>query len=130
MRLWIVTWMALVACLIEPFAMRCGARETPNATPSLPPRIKTKANLELTLSWSPSPSPGVASYNLCWGTASGVYTHTNKYPNNMSNILISDLEVTSNQVIFFAVQAVASNGVISDFSNEDSTNIVLSSLPG
>jgi len=103
MRLWTVRWMALVACLIEPFAMRCGA--------------------QVTLSWNPSASAGVASYNVCWGTNSGNYIYTNNYPNTITTVTISNL--ATNEVFFFAVQTVGTNGQTSDFSNEESyTNVV------
>jgi hypothetical protein len=109
MRLVTVTWMALVACLIEPFAMRCGAQAT--------------------LSWNPSTSPTVASYNVCWGTNSKIYIYTNNYPNTTTNVTISDL--ATNEVFYFAVQAVGSNGLASDFSNEqDFTNGPPSNISG
>src|ERR1019366_9331679 len=88
---------ALVVCLVELVAMRCSA--------------------QVTLTWNPSTSPGIAGYNVCWGTNSGIYIYTNNYLNTLTNATISDL--VSNQVYFFAVQAVASNGLTSEFSNEE-----------
>jgi hypothetical protein len=86
-----------MACLIEPFAIRCGA--------------------QVTLAWNPSTSPGVAGYNVCWGLNSGNYIYTNNYANTITNATISDL--AANQVFFFAVQAVSTNGLTSEFSNEE-----------
>jgi hypothetical protein len=106
MRLRIVTWMALTACLIEPFAVRCEA--------------------QVTLTWNLSTSPSVSNYNVCWGTNSGNYRNTNSCSNTSTNFTISDLasnftasDLVSNQVYFMAVQAVGSNGLASDFSNEE-----------
>jgi hypothetical protein len=100
--------MALAACLIEAFAMQCGA--------------------QVTLTWNPSASPGVTGYNLCWGTNSGNYIYTNNYANTITNATISDL--ASNEVFFFAVQAVGANGLTSVFSNEESyTNAMSPASP-
>jgi hypothetical protein len=96
MRAWSETWMAVAACLIGPLALRCGA--------------------QVTLAWNPSAGPGLAGYNLCWGTNSGIYFHTNYYPCAITNATLSDL--ATNEVFFFAVQAAASNGLCSVFSNE------------
>jgi hypothetical protein len=105
MRLWTLKCLALVACLIGPFAMRGSA--------------------QVTLAWNPSVSPGVAGYNVCWGTNSGNYVYTNNYTNTVTNVTIPGL--AANQVFFFAVQAVSTNGLVSDFSNEESyTNVVQS----
>jgi hypothetical protein len=101
MRVWAVTWMAVAACLIGPLALRCGA--------------------QVTLAWNPSTGSGLAGYNVCWGTNSGIYIYTNYYLDTQTNVTISNL--ATNEVFFFAVQAVASNGLISAFSNEaDYTN--------
>jgi hypothetical protein len=109
MRLLNVTWIALVACLVEPFAMRCDA--------------------QVTLTWNPSASPGVGGYNVCWGTNTGVYIFTNNYPNTTTNVMISGL--STNEIFFFAVQAVGSNGLASDFSNEEGfTNGTPNVTPG
>jgi hypothetical protein len=70
---------------------------------------------QVTLSWSSSPSPAAAGYYLCWGTASGVYSATNAYTVNQTSGTITNL--VPNQEYFFAVQAFASNGTVSPFSN-------------
>jgi hypothetical protein len=112
MRLWTVTWMALVACLIEPFSMRCEAQ----------------ANVMLT--WNPSVSSGVASYNVCWGTNSGIYIYTNNFAFSTTTATITISDAATNEVFYFAVQAVGSNGLASAFSNEQGyTNGPPSNLP-
>jgi hypothetical protein len=79
-----------------PLASRCGA---------------------ITLAWNPSASPGVAGYNLCWGTNDGNYSYTNYYPGTRTIATISNL--APNQVYYFAVQAVGGHGNVSPFSNEE-----------
>jgi hypothetical protein len=101
--------MALVGCLVEAFAMRCGA--------------------QVTLAWNPSISSGIAGYNVCWGTNSGNYIYTNFYANTLTNVTIGNL--ATNEVFYFAVQAVATNGLASAFSNEEGfTNGSPSITPG
>ena len=73
---------------------------------------------QVTLAWSPSLSPAVAGYYLCYGTSSGVYTATNSFPSGQSSGVISNL--IPNQVYYFAVQSFANNGAVSSFSNEAS----------
>jgi hypothetical protein len=87
------------------------------------------SNGQVNLTWNPSTSPGVASYNVCWGNNSGNYIYTNTYPNTITSVTISSL--ASNEVFFFAVQAVSTNGSDSDFSNEESyTNATPPGSPG
>jgi hypothetical protein len=71
---------------------------------------------QVTLVWNPSSSSGVAGYNLCWGTSSGVYTFTNTYPSAQTNATITNLAV--NGVYYFAAQSFWSNGTPGPFSNE------------
>src|ERR1017187_7774633 len=71
---------------------------------------------QITLSWVPSATPGVASYNLCWGTSSGVYNFTNTYPGTQTNGTITNL--VANQVYFMAAQSIGSNGLVGIFSIE------------
>ncbi len=109
MRFWNVARLALVLCVFETFA--------------------TLGNAQVTLSWNPSSSPAVSSYNVCWGTNSGIYIYTNNYPSSTTNVTVSDL--ASNEVFYFAVQSVASNGLVSVFSNEEGyTNAPPSGTPG
>jgi hypothetical protein len=101
MRLWTLTWMAVATCLWGPLAWRCDA--------------------QVTLAWNPSAGPDLAGYNICWGTNSGIYIYTNYSPGSSTIITIANL--ATNEAFFFAVQAVASNGWCSTFSNEaDYTN--------
>jgi hypothetical protein len=104
--------MALVACLIEPFSMRC------------------EAQASVVLSWNPSASPGVSNYNVCWGTSSGNYIYTNYFPNSTTNATVTISDAATNEVFYFAVQAVGSNGLASGFSNEQGfTNGPPSNMP-
>ena len=96
MRVWMATWMAVATCWMGPLAPRCGA--------------------QVTLAWNPSSGPGVAGYNLCWGTNSGIYLYTNYCLYPQTSLTIPNL--ATNEVFFFAVQALASNGTVSVFSNE------------
>jgi hypothetical protein len=93
--------MAVTAWLMGPWALRCGA--------------------QVSLAWNPSDGPELAGYNVCWGTNSGIYIYTNYSPGPSASFTILDL--ATNEVFFMAVQAVASNGWCSTFSNEaDYTN--------
>ena len=76
------------------------------------------AEAQVTLTWNPSPSSDLAGYNLCWGVSSGVYGFTNMYPPSQTSGTVSNL--ATNQAYFFAVQAFATNGLVSPFSNEES----------
>ncbi|MGO8697767.1 MAG: hypothetical protein ACLQVY_08630 [Limisphaerales bacterium] len=71
---------------------------------------------QVTLSWDPSPSAGVALYHLCWGTSSGIYTFTNTFANSQTSGTISNL--ATNRVYFIAAQTILSNGSVSPFSAE------------
>jgi hypothetical protein len=89
----------------------------------------TPTNAQVTLAWNPSPTPGVAGYNLCWGTNSGVYTFTNTCPSPQTNLTITNL--VADQTYFFAAQSFLSNGVAGPFSNEECvTNDPAFLLPG
>ena len=71
---------------------------------------------QVTMGWNPSPSSGVAGYNLCWGTSSGAYTSTNIYPSTQTNATITNLAIGG--VFYFAAQSFWSNGTPGPFSNE------------
>jgi hypothetical protein len=71
---------------------------------------------QVLLTWNPNPNPAVAGYYLCWGVSSHVYTLTNTCKANQTSVTISTLAL--NTVYFFAVQAYASNGMVSPYSNE------------
>jgi hypothetical protein len=96
MRVRMVTWMAAAMYLTVALTQRCGA--------------------QVTLAWSPSTSPNLAGYNLCWGTSTGIYLYTNYCLNTQTNFTMSDL--ATNEIFFFAVQAVGNDGLVSAFSNE------------
>lgn len=76
---------------------------------------------QINLTWGPSPSQGVAGYNICYGTNSevngGIYTFTNTYNNSQqTNCTISNLII--NEVYYFAAQSFWSNGICGPFGNE------------
>ncbi len=71
----------------------------------------------LTLSWSSSSSPDVASYNVYYGTTSGNYV--NKITvGNITSATISNL--TAGVTYYFSATAVDTEGNESGFSNEAS----------
>ena len=93
MRVRTVTWMVVATCLMGPLALRCGA--------------------QLTLAWNPPSSAGLAGYNVCWGTNSGIYLHTNYCPQTQTNLTISNL--ATNEVFFFALMNFLSQSL--DYSD-------------
>jgi hypothetical protein len=78
--------------------------------------LAPRCGAQVTLAWNPSRGAGVAGYNLCWGTHSGIYLYTNYCLYSQTSQTLSNL--ATNEVFFFAVQALASNGTVSVFSNE------------
>jgi len=74
----------------------------------------------VTLTWAPSASGDVASYNIHQGTASGVYT-TVINAGNVNQYVESGL--TAGQHLYFVITAVSATGVESVFSPE--ANVVV-----
>jgi hypothetical protein len=70
---------------------------------------------QIQLDWDDSPSQDLASYKLKYGTNSRSYSLVSQYPKTVGIVTISNLPSGK---WYFAVTAVASNGVESDFSNE------------
>ena len=70
----------------------------------------------VTLAWDLSAGASLIGYNVCWGTNSRTYIYTNYCPAPQTSVTLSNL--ATNEVFFFAVQSVASNGTCSAFSNE------------
>ena len=68
----------------------------------------------LTLAWDPSPDAGVAAYRLHYGNAPGQY----QFVTNVGPVLTATVEVSTNATWFFAVTALGTNQLESDFSNE------------
>lgn len=64
--------------------------------------------------WNPSPSLNIAGYYFLWGTSSRAYNNTNILSNQTNYTIL----LNSNSVYYFAVQAYASNGAVSPYSNE------------
>jgi hypothetical protein len=81
---------------------------------------------EVTLKWEPNSEPDLSHYIVYWGVEPGVYT------NNSGNIgLVTEYKTIipdGDQVYFFAVTAVDTAGLESDFSNEVNTGSVVFSL--
>ena len=81
----------------------------------------------VTLAWDPSPDSGVASYRVYIGTNAGLYVqNTNAGPS--TNLTVNGLEYDVEQ--FFAVTAIGTNQLESDFSNEISYIPVAEDAPG
>jgi len=75
----------------------------------------------VTLAWDPSPDPGIASYRVHYGTASGVYGQTTN-AGAATALTVSGL--SEGATYFFAVTAVGTNQLESDFSNEVNYRVV------
>jgi hypothetical protein len=81
---------------------------------------------EITLTWDANSEPDLSHYIVYWGTQPGIYT------NNSGNIGLKTEYKTNipddDQIYFFAVTAVDTSGLESDFSNEVNTGSVVFSL--
>lgn len=76
----------------------------------------SQAQVNVTVSWNPSPSPTVLGYDLFWGTNSGKYIGSNVYYGNVTTGTISNLayDIT----YYINVLAFASNGILSGYAGE------------
>jgi hypothetical protein len=74
----------------------------------------------VSLAWDPNSEPDLAGYKLYYGTASGVYTHTNVL-GLVTNTAVSGL--SEGVTYYFAVTAFNTSGLESDFSNEVSYQV-------
>jgi hypothetical protein len=81
---------------------------------------------EVTLTWEANSEPDLSHYIVYWGNKPGLYT------SNSGNIgLATEYKVVipdGDQIYFFAVTAVDTSGLESDFSNEVNTCTVVFSL--
>lgn len=81
---------------------------------------------DVTLTWDPNSEPDLSHYIVYWGVESGVYT------SNSGNIGLANeykiVNLDDNQIYFFAVTAVDTSGLESDYSNEVNTHAVTFSL--
>ncbi len=75
---------------------------------------------DVALEWEPSPSVGVASYRIHYGTNSGSYPFFNSYSQASRSCLITNLPPGR---WFFAATAVGSNSLESAMSNEVNVNM-------
>jgi hypothetical protein len=83
-------------------------------------------NTTLTLAWNPSTGgAGGTTYNLWWGTNSGVY-FTNESAGSITSLTISNL--IPGITYYFVVNAVDTNQSISTYSNEV-TNMIHVAIP-
>jgi fibronectin type 3 domain-containing protein len=67
------------------------------------------------LAWDPSPDPGIASYKVYYGAASGNYTNSVS-AGTATSVTISNL--AQGVTFYFAATATDTNGLESDFSDE------------
>jgi hypothetical protein len=81
---------------------------------------------EITITWEPSNEPKLSHYIVYWGVEPGVYT------SNSGKIgLVTEYKIVipdNDQIYFFAVTAVDTSGLESDYSNEVNTCTVVFSL--
>ncbi len=81
---------------------------------------------DITLTWEANSEPDLSHYIVYWGVEPGVY------PYNSRNIgLVTEYKIVipdNDQIYFFAVTAVDTSGLESDFSNEVNTGSVAFSL--
>lgn len=81
---------------------------------------------DITLTWEANSEPDLSHYIVYWGLEPGVYNY------NSGNIgLVTEYTITGlddDKIYFFAVTAVDSSGLESDFSNEVNTGSVVFSL--
>ncbi len=70
----------------------------------------------VTLGWTPSTSPNIASQTLYVGVAAGIYTNQIILP--ASTVQYQVLNLITGATYHFALTAMASNGLVSPFSSE------------
>ena len=79
------------------------------------PAMAAQPTSSVILNWAPSPSPGIAGYNIYSGGVSGIYT--NKFAaGNVTNATLANLVVGS--TFYFAATSYDTAGNESPFSNE------------
>lgn len=76
----------------------------------------------VTLAWDPNPEPDIASYVIYFGTGSRTYSYATNV-GNFSTAAVRGLE--AGRTYFFAVTAVNTSGLESDFSIEVTNTIPL-----
>jgi len=69
---------------------------------------------QVTLAWDPSPTTDIAEYRLHYGPASGVYAQST----NTTATTVTVTGLADGATYYFAVTAVGTNQLESDFSNE------------
>ncbi|MBN1904842.1 MAG: hypothetical protein JW927_07075 [Deltaproteobacteria bacterium] len=81
---------------------------------------------EVTLTWEANSEPDLSHYIVYWGVEPGVYTYNS---GNIGLVIEYIARIPDDdQIYFFAVTAVDTSGLESDFSNEVNTGSVVFSL--
>jgi hypothetical protein len=90
-------------------------------------QAQTPPTFDVTLSWDGNSEPDIAGYKVYHGTASRAYTVT-RDAGNVITYKITGL--TYGQMYYFAVTALDTQGLESDYSNEVFTDGVTGFKPG
>lgn len=77
--------------------------------------LLSRAQVQITLAWNPSPTPDVTGYSVYYGPATGTYNQVVRV-GNTNTATIPDLIV--GQTYYFVATAVDSSGLESGYSNE------------
>jgi fibronectin type 3 domain-containing protein len=81
--------------------------------------VQAQSTRTISLTWDANSEPDMSHYIVYWGTASGNYTQNS---GNIGLVTVYSREITppadSKTTYYFAVTAVDTSGLESDFSNE------------
>lgn len=76
---------------------------------------KTSADMSVTLAWDPNPEPDIAAYVIYYGITPRMYAHAT----NVGNVTCASVHgLEECTVYYFAITAVSTAGLESDFSDE------------
>src|SRR4030095_16997634 len=87
---------------------------------TLAPAFSIHALQNVTLAWDANSETNIAGYKLYYGTSSRAYTNVS----DLGNVLSTSLALLEGSTYYFAVTAVNTFGMESDYSAEVSHNIV------
>jgi hypothetical protein len=108
---WLIAWgVVLLICFAAMLQIAYGQPPPPPVAPLILPQTQP-----VTLAWDPSPDASVGGYIVHYGDASGFYTMTTNVGTATTGTVQGLIPLTTN---FFAVTAVGTNQLESDFSNE------------
>ena len=79
---------------------------------------------DVLLSWSPSPSGGIAGYNVYRGTTSGAESSTPLNATPISGTTFTDANVTDGSTYYYVVTAVAANGTTQSAESNQASALV------